>query len=170
MEETIVEEITIDALEQKATRCHREGLKWHIHMLSPDCRFNDRPGKHAFVLEDGENLRTYIVYSDVPHTEVDRRLLLMLHGDEILDRIRGATDSEDERMQRILDEARRRNENSLPWHHHILFPDCVFNEYKGKYTIVFESEDEDCALEVVYDEEPVEDLRRIEILFFERTL
>lgn len=170
MEETSMEEVTIEALEQEAVRCHRQGWRWHIHMLSPDCTFNERPDKHAFVLEDGENRKTYVVYSDEPHTDVDHRLLLTLYGDEMLDQLKGSTDSDNDKMQRILNKARRLNEDNLPWHHHMLFPDCVFNEYKGKYTMVFESAEDDNALEVVYDEEPVEDLRRIEILFFERTL
>jgi hypothetical protein len=44
----------------------------------------------------------------------------------------------------------------------------VFNEHEGKWTIVFEDGTAEHIPELVYDDEPVDDLRRIEILFFEQ--
>ncbi len=163
-----MKETTIEQLLKAAKDWHAEGMKWHIHMLTPDCVFNQRAGKHAFVLENDTTGEAYVVYSDEPNTEADHELLLLLHGDDILDEEKGSTDSSNEHMQIILEKAKRLNEQGLPWHHHILSPDCVFNKHREKWNMVFESEADGQRLEVLYDEEPVDDLRRIEILFFEK--
>lgn len=163
-----MKETTIEDVLSKAESWHAQGMSWHIHMLTPSCVFNERTDKHAFVLENGTLGEAYVVYSDEPHTEADQKLLFMIHGDDILDEEKGATDSSNLKMQIIIEKARRLNEAGLPWHHHMLFPDCVFNKHEGKWSIAFESEADGEFLEVLYDEEPVDDLRRIEILFFEK--
>ena len=162
-----MQETTIEAVRRKARSWQAQGKAWHFHMLTPGCVFNEHQDRHAFVLENTTDGETYVVYSDEPYLEADRELVMMLHGDRILDRDEGATDSGREDMQAVLQRAKELNRNGLFWHHHMLFPDCVFNAHKGKWNIFFEDEDRDEVIEVLYDEEPVGDLRRVEILFWE---
>ena len=161
-------EVTIEEVQEKARLWQAQGKRWHFHMLTPDCIFSERDDKHAFVLENSTDSQTYVVYSDKPYIKVDQELVKMLHGDKILDRDKGTTDSSNERMQVILQRAQELNERSIPWHHHMLFPDCMFNEHKGKWNIVFEDKENSDVIEVLYDEEPVDDLRSIEVLYFEQ--
>ena len=49
------------------------------------------------------------------------------------------------------------------------FPDCIFNGHGGKWNITFEDKENDTIIEALYDEEPVDDLRLIEVLFFQQT-
>ena len=44
----------------------------------------------------------------------------------------------------------------------------MFNEHKGKWNIVFEDKENSDVIEVLYDEEPVDDLRSIEVLYSEQ--
>jgi len=47
-----LEEISIEKVVKLAVQWQSEGKKWHFHMLTPDCIFNERNDKHAFVLEN----------------------------------------------------------------------------------------------------------------------
>ena len=162
-------EVTIEEVQEKARLWQAQGKKWHFHMLTPDCIFNERNDKQAFVLENSTDSQTYVVYSDRPYVKADQELVKMLHGDKILDRDKGTTNSSNERMQVVLQRAQELNERNIPWHHHMLFPDCIFNEHKGKWNIVFEDKENSEVIEALYDEEPVDDLRSIEVLYFEQT-
>jgi len=163
-----MKKITIEEVQEKVRLWQAQGKKWHFHMLTPDCIFNERDDKHAFVLENSTDNRTYVVYSDKPYVEADQELVKMLHGDRILDRGEETTSSSNERMQVILQKAQELDERDIPWHHHLLFPDCIFNEHRGKWNIVFEDKENGEVIEVLYDEEPVDDLRSIEVLYSEQ--
>ena len=139
-------------------------------MLTPDCVFNERGDKYAFVLENSTDDQTYVVYSDEPPIETDHELLILLYGDEILDEDKGTTASSNAKMQVVLQKAKELNEKNSPWHHHLLSPDCIFNKHEGKWNIFFENAEDAEVIEVLYEEDPVDDLRRIEILFFERAV
>jgi len=165
---TITKECTIETVRKKAALWHAEGKEWHIHMLSPNCVFNEHSDQHAFVLENRTDQQTYIVYSDEPQIEADHALVILLHGDQILDKEKITMDPTNAQMQVILQRCREFNQRKILWHHHILFPDCIFNQQKGKWTIFFENNENNEVVEVLYNEQPVDDLRQIEILFFER--
>jgi len=161
-----MKEITIEQVQEQARLWQAQGKRWHFHMFTPNCVFNERRDKYAFVLENRTDDQTYVVYSDEPHVEADRELVKMLHGDAILDRDRGTTSSGNEKMQIILQRASDLNERNIPWHHHMLFPDCLFNQHQGQWNIVFEGQD--TVVEVLYDKEPVDDLTSIEVLYAEQ--
>ncbi len=168
LEHAPMREATLREARGQARRWHSEGKSWHIHMLTPDCAFNQRPDQHAFVLENSTDGETLVIYSDEPQVDLDHELLLLLHGDDILDRRQATAGSGSEALEAILHRAEELNAHDLPWHHHIFFPDCVLNEHGGRWAIVFEDSASDHMQQLVYDDEPVDDLRRIEILFFEQ--
>ena len=101
-----MKEATIEKVQEKARLWQAQGKRWHFHMLTPGCVFNERRAKHAFVLENRTDHQTYVVYSDEPHMEADRELVRMLHGDTILDRDQGTTSSGNEKMQIVLQRAK----------------------------------------------------------------
>jgi hypothetical protein len=181
-----MKEVTIEEMRRKAQSWQARGKKWHFHMLTLDCAFNERDDKYAFVLENSTDNQTYVAYSgeravpgnsltsfsaiDLPerYMEIGQEFVTMLYGDEILDKDKGATESSNEKMQAVLRRAKELNARNIFWHSHLLSPDCIFNKHKGKWDIVFEEAGKDEVIEVLYDEEPVEDLRRIEILYYEQ--
>jgi hypothetical protein len=89
----------------------------------------------------------------------------MLHGKEILEE-KPTEQKEDENVKLMLEKARKLNKNGIHWHHHVLFPNCIFNKHKGKWCIVFEDKEENKIIESVSKHEPKENLRKIEVLFY----
>jgi hypothetical protein len=148
-------------IEQLANDLHKAGHKWHFHMLTPGCIFNQSK-KHTFILEDTDGKKIYAAYSDKRNMVLGQKLVKIIHGNGVLEK----SDSpvKNPTMKSVIGQAKKLNGKNIPWHHHLLFPDCIFNDHKGMWNIVFE--DQGKITEVVYEKEPKEDLRQIEILYY----
>ncbi len=181
-----MQELPIEELRLHALRLQAEGKSWHFHLLTPACVFNEREDAHAFVLEDMTDGAVFVAYAvgetqsgdahtgyaavDLParYMEIGEELVRVLYGDSILDMEQGTTASENADMQKILDRARELNEQGVPWHSHLLVPGCMFNQRPDRWGLVFEDSTSDEAVVVRYDQDPVDDLRRIEVLYYEQ--
>ena len=181
-----MKETTIDDIERMAKLWNAQGKAWHFHMLPADCVFNERNGSYAFMLENRTDDETYVAYSsergatsdakasytaiDLPQRfmELGAELVTIQYGEEILDEGTGSTESTNEQMRAVLQKARELNEQGVYWHSHLLFPDCALNKHKGKWNIPFECKATGDFIEVLYDDDPVDDLNRIEILYYEQ--
>ncbi len=161
-----MKELTIAEIMENAQVLHRKGKKWHFHMLTPDCMFNKKKGKHAFILENTSDKENYVVYSDKRYMEEGQQLVKTLHGNKIVDKSKGATSNKI--IGTIIQRAKEMNNKNIPWHHHMLFPNCMFNKNSGKWNIVFEDKESNKILESVYDSEPTKDLRKIEVLYYKQ--
>ena len=64
-----IEGVSIKRVVELAEQWQSEGKKWHFHMLTPDCVFNERNDKYAFVLENRSDQDTYVAYSDFGYME-----------------------------------------------------------------------------------------------------
>ncbi|UCG95669.1 MAG: hypothetical protein JSV92_01305 [archaeon] len=159
-----MQEITIGEIMGKAKELQEQGKKWHFHMLTPDCMFNES-GKNAFVLENESDSESYVVYSDKRYMEQGQVLVRMLHGKEILGK-KEIRKGESREVKEILERARDYNSGGVHWHHHMLFPNCIYNKHRGKWCIVFEDKEKNRIIESVTDYEPSESLRKIEVLFY----
>ena len=164
-----MEEMTLAEVLEKAKLWQAQEKSWHFHVLAPDCVFNERRDQYALVLENRTDNQTYVLYGADNYAQVSQVLVKMLHGESILDKNKGTTSSGHEKMRTILQKAQEFNREHVPWHHHMLFPDCIFNKHQGWWNIVFEDKDKGEVSEVLYDQEPVDDLRSIELLYFEQT-
>ena len=160
-----MKETTIENLVEIARRLQDEGKPWHFHMLTPDCVLNKRKDKYAFILEDESNRETYIVYSYKRHMDTGKELVKLLYGKGILENEPTPT-TPGKGMKAILEKAAQLTKNDLPWHHHILFPKCIFNKHPGKWTIIFEESEEGRSMESVTEHEPIEDVKKLEILYY----
>ena len=160
MKETSKEEIM-----EKAKELHSHHKQWHFHMLTPTCTFNDKKGKHAFVLENMTDNETYVVYSNERFMEEGKILVKMLHGEKITEEPKKVHVIND-KIKSVLESARLLNEKNILWHHHMLFPDCAFNKHKGKWNIVFENPENNKTTEILYEDEPKDDLKQVEVLFY----
>lgn len=153
---------------EKARLWHACGKKWHFHMLTPDCAFNRQKNKHALVLENESEGGIYVIYSKGRKMREGKMLVRLLHGSRILRKRKIAPAKRSKTIELVLKKARAMNRKGAHWHHHMLFPGCIFNKHPGKWSIVFEDPEEKRTFESLYAEEPVEDLRKIEVLFYKQ--
>ena len=156
---------TMEEIEIIAKELSSEGKLWHFHMLTPDCSFNES-GKQAFVLEDVSGGNIYVTHSEERYMDSGKRLVELLHNMKVPDKEKESEKINNDSVQTILDKAQELNNKGIAWHHHMLFPDCVFNKYNGKWNIIFEDKESGEVLEALYDNEPTEDLREVEKFFY----
>ncbi|MFH1506193.1 MAG: hypothetical protein ABIE94_04380 [archaeon] len=161
-----MKEITIEQAEEKAKSWQEQGKKWHFHMLTPDCVVNKNKEHHAFVLENRTDDETFVVYSDKRYMEEGQRLVQLIHGNKLFDKEEQKKKGSSEKVRFIVEKAKELNKKGIHWHHHILFPDCIFNKHPGKWVIVFEDKETGETKEVLYDEEPIDDMRETEMLYY----
>jgi hypothetical protein len=157
------QEIALDACLPMAERFQTEGRRWHIHVLSPGCLHNPFGEDYALVIEDDTTSTPYIANSGAGFPEVDKVLVKMLHGDDILDAPVAHPDA-GARSSRLLAHLRGLQDNGEPWHHHMHFPTCVFNPHAGHWAISIESPG--LVFAESFAEEPVAVLREVEVLYF----
>jgi hypothetical protein len=158
-------EVSVAEILRKAATWQEAGTRWHFHLLTPGCMFNERNDLYALVLETPSLQEVYVSYSDELHMEADRILLPLLHGDEIVDEQEAVLDPGTPAIQPILQRARELNARGVAWHHHMLFPGCIFSGRPDRWVIAFEDPETAQVLETFYEREPKGDLRQIELLF-----
>jgi hypothetical protein len=161
-------ELSIEEIRHKAESWHADGQLWHFHMLVPGCAFNGRRDCHAFVLENTSSQEVFVFYSEEPQVEADHALLLLLHGDDILNETQASLDPGSIEIQPILARAKELSARGISWHHHMLCPGCIFSEQPEKWVITFEDPETEQVIGIPYDTEPEGDLRKLELLFFDQ--
>lgn len=161
-----MQEISIDQVMQNAKEWNDAGKSWHFHMLTPDCKLNEKSDKHAFVLEDCTDQMTYVAYSEKRYMQQGEELLRLLHSEEMMGKNQASSHSKNSNIQRVLEKMKELSAKNISWHHHNLFPHCMFNKHSGQWCILFEDTEAGETIETVYDEEPVTDLREIEALYY----
>jgi len=67
-------------------------------------------------------------------------------------------------IKEIIEKAKEAKSKNKKWHFHMLGKNCKFNENKGKYSIVFESEKE--ILFSVFDEKPLKEAKELADLMY----
>lgn len=141
----------------------REGNEWHSHAISPGCRFNPYYDLYAVMIEDNTNNKIYIATSKT-FPDVDKELVKMLHGDDILSD-EGAADYEAvARSSELLSKVIQLNSQGVQWHHHMNFPKCLMTPHTNKWMITVEAGTESFSEE--YNEEPGKILNCLEVLYF----
>ncbi len=161
-----MKEASVEEIENKVDDCIKNTKKWHFHILTPSCKFNELQ-KYALFFENPTNNEVLVSYSEEPEVEVGKELAKKLHGDKVLDE-QSETQEPSLGVRKILDRIKELNADGKAWHHHMFFPDCIFNTNRGKWTIILEDPDRGQLLEVVSDKEPKDDLKHIEILFYQQ--
>lgn len=166
-----MKKVSIKKIKEEAKKLAQEGKSWHFHILTPECQFNDSD-KSAFILENASDGEVFVYYSDEPQMGVGKELVKLLHGKDVVkDSDKNGEDGEgelSESVKEIIKRAKALNKKGKFWHHHMLFPDCFFNEIKGKWMIVLEDHEEGELLSSVFDNEPKSALKEIEPLFYKQ--
>ncbi|MEZ5923075.1 MAG: hypothetical protein R3D57_01685 [Hyphomicrobiaceae bacterium] len=160
----IYRKIALDQCRPLAESLAAAGRKWHSHVLSPGCLHNPFAGVYALVVEDDSSRVPYIAKGTEQFPEVDKELVKLLHGADILDASKIEAAPEASSSSHLLAHVMRLQALGIAWHHHMHFPDCAFNPIQGKWAISVESED--CTIAEGYPDEPVDLLRRLEVIYF----
>ncbi len=101
--------------------------------------------------------------------ELGKQLVQLLHKEDIVQAAPFATAGKIQPCaMNIINRAKELCTKGDLWHHHMLFPDCIFNKHQGKWTIMFEDLENKKIMESISDEEPRSVLREIEILFYKQ--
>ncbi len=145
---------------RKASRWQRGKVAWHFHLLSPGCLFNPTKMHELFLESTKEN---YVVKSHKPLTEIARQLVKLLHGRDIT---KFSSSPASGNVEKLLKLAKDLTKRKLKWHHHLLFPHCMFNKKWGKWILAFEDPLNNKLTELVYSHFPETDLRKVENLFY----
>lgn len=161
-----MEEVSRERIEEIAKQLHKNDKDWHFHLLTPDCVLNPRDDKHTFVVEDTDENRVFVTYTEERQFGLGEELYELLHQD-LDDEESGeeANGELSEKVERIVERADELNQEKIPWHHHTLFPGCVFNEH-DQWCILFEDPETGETIEPLYGEEPETDLQAIEKLYY----
>jgi len=142
------------------------GKRWHSHVLSPSCMHNPEPARYGLVIEDDTDRVAWLAHSP-EFPEVDKDLVRMLHGDDILDASKAAGGGEGVAASTLLPRLVALDARGPGWHHHMHFPDCVFNPHRGQWAISVEDGHGGMFSET-YPAEPVDVLREVEVIYFRR--
>jgi hypothetical protein len=161
-----VQEISVDLAREKGRYWQKQGDNWHFHVLFPECVFNTKSNQYALVMENHTTGQTYVAYSENGFTKFSQELLKLRYGDNILDEERTIAQSKEEPTNPLFIQCAVFTRKNIPWHHHMLFPDCIFNQHPGKWNIILEGKGESRTINMLYDEEPLMDLQQLEIAYF----
>ena len=158
---------TLEEIRTKAIAAHEASKPWHFHVMSPDCLLNTND-QYAFVFEGERSDDVLVSFSDRPEKELALELSPLLHGKDVLD----PTSTDDnyqpsEIISQMTDRVAELNSQRIEWHHHMLFPNCIFNGYSPSHVLMVEDTTVGEEILSITEHDPVDDLRKIEHLFFE---
>lgn len=139
------------------------GGPWHSHVLSPGCAHNPFTSRYAIVIEDDAAGIPYIAEGTSQFPEVDKDLVRMLHGPDILDasQAKGGAAAQG---SPLLAHLMALQAATTRWHHHMHFPACAINPHPGRWSISVESPQG--TFSEAFAEEPRDILREVEVIYF----
>jgi len=159
-------ESAIEAVLTLAEEAHSSGKRWHFHILSPSCCFKQRSDLYGLMVEVPSDKTSVIAYVSERPVEQGRMLVSLLHGSKVLDGTGSVSATKNDVAAKIVARAQELNERCVAWHHHMLFPDCALNPHPGKWTLTFEDPESGDVLSATYENEPIDDLKEVEALFY----
>lgn len=145
------------------------GKRWHPHVLSLDCRFNDRE-LCALILEASDQAEVFATYSEEPMMETARTLAALAHGERAVQADAASDSDASPKVAEMMRRAKTLSGRGRHWHHHVLFPECIFNTHPGEWTIVFEDPETGETLESVTSDRPAKDIQVTETMFFAQSV
>jgi hypothetical protein len=101
--------------------------------------------------------------------DIGKTLVQLLHGNDVI-----KTEAEPKLLPpsleviKIIKRAQDSNKAGKFWHHHMLFPDCIYNKNPGQWAIVFEDQVNKEVITSLSADEPKNDLQYIENLFYQQ--
>lgn len=151
-----------------ARKLNKDGKKWHFHILVPGCTLN-KDKRFALILENTTDNEQYVHFSLRKPAKTGQKLVEMLHGKGISKKKKTTPKTAKKlsaKVEKMIKRATELNAKGFSWHHHVLFPDCMFNKDSRYWTLVFEDSLNHEVIEERFKDEPIEALSKIEPLFY----
>ena len=152
-------EVSYEELVAHVRRVADRGGQGHIHTTVPGCRITGS-SRRAIVFESTGEAKTCAFFSDEPIEARAKPLAILLHGSESV-----PDDGETLAPACAAVQMMAGRMQAGKGHFHILNPACLANPHQGRWTILFE-DDEQGLLESVTDERPLADIRLVERLIY----
>lgn len=160
-----MEEKSIVEIKELAKKFATRGDKWHFHILTPECQLNTQKN-YSLVIENSTDQLSYVCISEAPYMDIGKELVQLLHGNDVIRQQEEKLDLPSSMVQKMLQNAQKLSAEGKFWHHHMLFPNCMFNKNKNLWTIIFEDQVNQQTIESTSYDEPKSDLKHIEALFY----
>ena len=167
-----MKKVTAKKILKTAVKLRKDEKKWHFHILTPGCTFN-RDKRFALILENTSDKEQFVHFSLKKPAKTGQKLVEMLHG------VNTETPSALPRQARdrsglklspktnqMIERAIELNNKGFAWHHHLLFPDCMFSKDSRYWTLIFEDPLNGEIIEDRFKNEPKEALQQVEPLFY----
>ena len=155
---------SIKQIKKIAQDLSKNKKSWHFHILTPTCHLSTT-NKYALIVENTTDKKTYVCYSNEPYMGIGEIFVKLLHGDDVVQDKAEELNDPSSTIKELFKRAKKLNQQGKFWHHHMLFPDCVFND-TGKWLILFEDQEKGEVLKNISDNEPKSDLKHIETMFY----
>lgn|GEM_PF-820449 len=146
---SMMNEISLKELQARIEReKEKTEITWHFHVLPPHCYIN--PTAETQFIYENSSQKDYYRFENTEEG--------MNHGMPIehIDYLRGM-DSGTTHMQNILLRAIKLNDLHYPWHIHVFFPHCFFNQHPEKWTLILEDPKNHVVLKTIQAEEPTQE-------------
>ncbi len=163
-------ELPVEAIEPLARQLADTQKNWHFHILTKDCALN-RSNSYELIIENAGSEEVFLLRCNEKPMALGQKLAKLLHGEDIV----GASET-DKKAEcspdalNIISTAKELTATGIFWHHHMLFPDCIFNMHRGHWTLVLEDPESKDLLEYVSTHEPTTELKIIETLFYSQKI
>ena len=150
-----------------AEKLVKKERKWHFHTLTPGCVFN-KDKRFALVMENSSDKKQFVSFSLKKPAKTGQILVEMLHGKGISKKNPSARSGlkSSRKVTQMVERAIELNNKGFTWHHHLLFPDCIFNKDSRYWTLVFEDPLNGEVIEEMSKDKPIAALQQIEPLFY----
>ena len=115
-----------------AKKLNNYGKKWHFHILTPGCDFN-KDKRFALILENTSDNEQFVHFSLKKPLETGKKLVEILYGKGISKNKKVSSKGEGkdnltQNVKQMIKTATELNLKGFSWHHHTLFPDCIYNK------------------------------------------
>src|SRR3972149_2819094 len=162
-----MQKVTVKEIIKTAERLKKQERKWHFHILTPGCSFN-KDKRFALILENASDTEQFVHFSLKKPAKTGQKLVEMLHGVNTKTPSARSTRSGlklSPKVNQMVERAIELNNKGFAWHHHLLFPDCIFNKDSRYWTLVFEDPLNGEVIEEMSKDKPIPALQQIEPLF-----
>ncbi|MFC1600625.1 hypothetical protein ACFL25_00940 [Patescibacteria group bacterium] len=164
-----MKKISSAKLVKTAKKLNEECKRWHFHILAPGCKFN-KDKRYALILENTSDKEEFVHFCLKKPSRTGKKLVEMLHGKGISKKKKKEVHKKlkklSAKVEKMIKRATELNAKGFSWHHHVLFPDCMFNKDSRYWTLVFEDSLNHEVIEERFKDEPIEALLKIEPLFY----
>jgi len=158
-------QITLKEIEEKALKYKTGNKNWHFHILTPGCIMN-QSNEYVLVLENSTDDESFVYYSEDPITETTEKLVKLSQASRHPEKGEGTFENKPSTgIKPIIKKAKELSDQGKPWHYHLLSPDCIFNQDKPNWTIIFEDVANNEKAKILSIEEPKNDIKQIQTVF-----